>query len=118
MAPKVLLVEDEALMRMLLCIELSERGIEVVEVATADEALSRLEADRGISAVVTDIRVPGRIDGVQLVRWMQTERPGLPVVVTSGYMGAPGVELPRHVHLFTKPYKPEEVVASIEKLIR
>jgi CheY-like chemotaxis protein len=64
----VLLVEDEPLVRMLLAEELREAGLSVVEAGDAGEALSFLSATDQIDIVVTDIQMPGDMDGRELAR--------------------------------------------------
>lgn len=108
----VLLVEDEALIRLALVVEFEEGGFEVHEAGSADEAIRLLEAGRGVAAVVTDARMPGGMDGLGLAAWMAEHRPGLPVVIVSGFVTsseAAGLN-PAVAAVLSKPYKPSDVV--------
>lgn len=64
----VLVVEDEALVRMDLALHLSEAGYRVIEAGSAAEAIEILEKDRSIRAVFTDINMPGDMNGLALAQ--------------------------------------------------
>jgi CheY-like chemotaxis protein len=86
-APKqhtILLVEDEPLIRMDIAFDLRERGFEVVESARAMEALDLL-ATRSIpvALLLTDVQMPGEMDGLDLVRWTREHRREIVVSVMS-----------------------------------
>jgi CheY-like chemotaxis protein len=59
--------------------------MDVVEVATADEALSVLESGTSVDLVFTDVRMPGTMDGIALIRRLRETRPYLKLAVGSGY---------------------------------
>jgi CheY-like chemotaxis protein len=105
----VLVVEDEALVRCVLSEHLRDAGFDVVEAGNAAEALDVVQ-DEPVDVVVTDIRMPGRIDGLGLARTLRCSHPGLPVIVTSGY---PGTELPG-CSVIAKPYDPRHVEHGIK----
>jgi DNA-binding NtrC family response regulator len=111
----VLLVEDEALIRMMLAGEFEDGGFEVHEAGSADHAVRLLEAGLEIAAVVTDVRMPGSMDGLGLVAWLADRRPGLPVLVISGYVTQSEVVglNPAVAGVLSKPYNPSDVVALV-----
>jgi CheY-like chemotaxis protein len=81
----VLLVEDEALVRMLGVDVLEEAGYRVIEAANADVALKVLEADPdAIAILVTDVHMPGSMDGEGLARIVDQRWPWIRVIITSG----------------------------------
>jgi CheY-like chemotaxis protein len=111
----VLLVEDEALIRLMLAAEFEDGGFEVHEAGSADEAVRLLEAGLQVEAAVTDVRMPGSIDGLGLVTWLAAHRPRLVVVVVSGYVTASetfGINS-AVAAVLPKPYEPAEIVALI-----
>ena len=74
--PTVLVVEDEFLIRAMLSDYLQECGFKVLEGSTADEAVAIIEnVDVPIDLVLTDIRMPGSMDGFGLARWVRANRP-------------------------------------------
>ena len=80
---RVLLVEDEILIRMDLAESLREKGWEVIEAGTAADALDLLRTTF-FDVVVTDVHMPGSMTGMDLARSIRHDWPGLPVVVMSG----------------------------------
>lgn len=82
--PTILLVEDEVLVRTVLAIELREAGFQVIEAASAEEALSWLDAGGEIDLAFSDIRLRGAIDGEALARRLRARHPALPIILTSG----------------------------------
>ena len=64
----VLIVEDEALVRMIAVDMIEEAGFEILEAANADEAILLLEARRDITVLFTDIEMPGSMDGLRLAQ--------------------------------------------------
>jgi DNA-binding NtrC family response regulator len=84
-APTVLVVEDDELIRLALASPLEDAGMSVVAVADADAAIEVLKSDNNVRAVISDVKMPGSVDGVGLAKWLKEHRPKLPVVLTSGY---------------------------------
>jgi CheY-like chemotaxis protein len=82
--PRVLVVEDEALVRAKISGKLRRLGMEVVEANSADEALSYLSGDSTIGLVFSDVRVPGSLDRLALAHQVRRRHPTLPIIVTSG----------------------------------
>lgn len=116
--PAVLLVEDEAVIRELLALEFEDAGFEVYDAASADEAISMLDG-LSVGVVVTDLRMPGNIDGTGLIQWVRRHRLNVPVVVTSGHAAAAELAVygvPREL-VVAKPYRAVEVVALVESLL-
>ena len=79
----ILIVEDEVLVRMSLAEQLRSAGYVVLEASNADEALDLLQSQR-VRVVVSDIRMPGRMDGVELARAIRAQHPGIKIVLASG----------------------------------
>ena len=79
----ILLVEDEVLVRMSLAEQLRSAGYVVLEASNADEALDLLQGHR-VQVVLSDIRMPGRLDGVELAHAIRAQHPGIKIVLASG----------------------------------
>ena len=82
--PTILVVEDEFLIRAMLADYLQDCGFKVLEGSNADEAVAIIEnMDTQIDLVLTDIRMPGSMDGFGLVRWISANRPDINVIMAS-----------------------------------
>jgi CheY-like chemotaxis protein len=83
--PVIVVVEDVVLVRLLIADSLRTRGFEVIEAADGVDAVKALEAELPVQIIMSDIHMPGaKMDGIELARWVQAHRPGLPVVLGSG----------------------------------
>ncbi len=111
---KVLVVEDEMLIRLHVADTFRDSGFAVVEAADGARALEILAQDPAIKAVFTDVTLPGQPDGFGLARWIRAHRPGLPVVLTSGEVTASHAQaISRDEPFFAKPCDYTEVAAFI-----
>jgi DNA-binding NtrC family response regulator len=81
---RVLVVEDENPIRLLLSTILRQKGFAVVTSVTAEEALEHLQQEEEFQLVITDIQLPG-INGLDLMEWVKRHFPALPVIVISAY---------------------------------
>ena len=82
--PVVLIVEDDLLLRIDATSMIEAVGFDVVEAASADDAIRILEARRDITVVFTDIQMPGSMDGLKLARAVRSRWPPIKIVATSG----------------------------------
>ena len=80
----ILFVEDEVLTRMDMAEFLRQSGYRVSEAASAAEAIDALSSKLAVDLVITDVRMPGDMDGFALAEWIRANRPGVEVIVTSG----------------------------------
>ncbi|MBP2547945.1 CheY-like chemotaxis protein [Neorhizobium galegae] len=113
----VLVVEDEAIIRLSLVDELEDAGFRVAEAGTADEALTVLEAHPEITAIFTDIDMPGSMDGLKLAHRVHRAHPHVALLLTSGYLKIPKNDLPVKVPFLPKPYEVGHVVNHLRDLV-
>src|SRR4030042_2093224 len=112
---KILIADDESIVRESLTDLLTERGYQVVTAANGDEALKILKQGEGLGVVVLDVRMPGK-DGITILEEASKNYPDLKYIIISGY---PSVDvMTRGIRLgaigfLVKPFDPEEM----EKLI-
>jgi CheY-like chemotaxis protein len=110
----VLVVEDEPLIRLLVIDILSEAGFEVFEAQDPAEALTVLKSDEHIDVLLTDVRMPGSMDGFELAEIAKSRRPELRVIVTSGYI-ARG-DIPSGTKFLQKPYSASDLVYRVTQV--
>ncbi|MFC1459518.1 response regulator [Microvirga arabica] len=116
--PLILVVEDEALVRMTLVDVLEDAGFKVIEAVHADEALRVLEAVSHVQAVVTDVEMPrGSINGFELARRVRTERQEIGVLIASGRAAPKTGDLPDGALFIGKPVHPETLVRLLKTLL-
>ena len=114
----VLVVDDEVLIRMVFADSLRDAGFTVMEAANGDEALRLLNAQIHIDAMITDVRMPGEIDGLALATAARALRPELPIAISSAHLPSNGTVLPDIVStVLVKPYLPEKLVTVVEQMI-
>lgn len=113
MPPVVLVVDDEPLVRWLAVETLQDLGCEVLEAQDAKQALAIIERNPAIALLFTDVRMPGSMDGVELVRAAKAINPELRAVITSGGTGygCAGGSLIEGVPFLSKPYLPHALSA-------
>src|ERR1700722_6801077 len=80
----VLIVENEAIVRLELASQLSEMGLIVLAASDADEAIALLDENAGISVMFTDITMPGSMDGIRLAHHVRGRWPPVRIIVASG----------------------------------
>src|SRR3954469_21257209 len=84
-ALRVLIVEDEPLIRLILAEELTDAGFDVCQAENGDEAAALIAKDKAaFGLLITDIHMPGGHNGVAVARLMRRQNPLVPVIYTSG----------------------------------
>lgn len=118
---RVLLVEDDAEVRDLTFELLKDMGHRVVAADTAKTAMARLEKDSGFDLLLTDIVLPGGVNGVELSHRVHARIPQLKIVYMTGYAD----DALRHQALpderanyLAKPFRKAELSAALEKALR
>jgi CheY-like chemotaxis protein len=110
----VLVVEDDALVRLDLAEELRARGVAVLEAADAQQATKVLESGWRVDLVFSDVQMPGAMDGFGLAAWIWLRRPGVKVMLTSGHFNAGrSAGLEGDATFIAKPYHTEMVARRI-----
>jgi signal transduction histidine kinase/CheY-like chemotaxis protein len=113
---RILFVEDDELVREAVVRGLEEAGFEVLVAANGERALAMIEAGLEVDAAFSDIVMPGKISGIDLAGILRERRPGLPVVLATGYTDqratVPGVQV------LAKPYEIGQLVELLAGLTR
>ena len=114
MKSSVLIVDDEPMVRRVLTKLLVDSGLPAFEARDASEALNTLRKSGGsICVMVTDVRTPGFLDGLELARFAQSSWPWIKVVVMSGFGESARQDLPPNVRFVPKPWELGQMLSSI-----
>lgn len=115
----VLVVEDDPVIRSQISEYLRMQGFKVFEAPSADDALLLLKRRRHIDCVFSDVQMPGRYDGFELARWILANRPGIPILLTSGEFSSRDLDplLSTALRVLPKPYRGQAVEAGIAALV-
>lgn len=110
----VLLVEDDAIVRMGTMALLESQGHQVIEAESGETALALLQDGAEIDALVTDFAMPG-MNGAEVVRTVRSLRPGLPALIVTGYADTP--DLGEAVRLLRKPFSPNQIAEQLAAML-
>lgn len=112
---RVLLVEDNQDLGEVTTALLDAHACKVHHARSPEEALRALESQAGFDVVLSDVVMPGRIDGVRLARLLQGLQPALPVVLISGYSH----ELPQasEFTVLRKPCSREDLLTALNRAV-
>nr|WP_283842096.1 response regulator [Bradyrhizobium sp. KB893862 SZCCT0404] len=110
---RILVVEDDALIREFVVEALREERYDVIHAANGEEALAWC-GRRVADVLTTDVRLPGGIDRWQIAERWREHNPGLPVIYATGL--SPIVPRPVSGSLTCRPYHPEDIVRAVRRL--
>lgn len=116
--PVVLIVEDELLIRMNSMEMVEAAGFEVLEAENADDAIAVLEARNDIHLILTDVHMPGSMDGLKLAHFVRNRWPPVKIIATSGRALPAEGDLPDGARFLQKPYTATEITAVLQELIQ
>ena len=108
---RILVVEDDVLIREFVVEALREEGLDVIHARNGEEALQWCKV---ADVLVTDVKLPGGIDGWQIAERCREQDPDLPVIYTTGFSPVQPRPVPGSV-LLQKPSPPDEIVSAIRK---
>ncbi|WP_205839586.1 response regulator [Neokomagataea tanensis] len=111
----ILIVEDEPFIRFDLVDFFRDRGFHVFEAENADEAIQILATNGIIQAVLTDVHLPGPMDGIRLAHHVRNCCPLTVLVIASGMLKPDDSSLPERAFFVSKPYNLRSVLREIER---
>ncbi len=112
---RILVVEDEVLIRAFIAEELRLAGFSVIEAGRAEEALTYINAGEQVDLVFSDIRMPGSLNGLQLAEILLDRYPHIPVILTSG--NAPTMHVGIVQAFVPKPYDVTQTIALMSAIL-
>jgi CheY-like chemotaxis protein len=116
--PRVMVVEDEFVIRMTLSEALTDEGFDVMEASSAEEALEMVDADAPLALLLTDVQLAGGLDGASLARRMRERMPRMPVIFMTGRPDSMGdAAVAGHDVVVAKPYLLADICAAARRLV-
>ncbi len=111
----VLVVEDEPLVRLYLSDVLGQSGFDVIAATNGKDGLELAKREE-VCAVVSDVAMPGPVNGFELARRVKSASPHTGVILVSGVMEPAGYHLPRGVRFVTKPVKASTLLRLVREV--
>ncbi|HXH14519.1 MAG TPA: response regulator [Sphingomonas sp.] len=111
----ILVVDDDALVRVHSNLTLEDAGYEVVEASNAADALMKLEERPDIATLFTDVRMPGALNGIDLANAVHAQRPDIAILVTSGTDKCTTDVLPKAAQFVKKPYSGAQLTRLLQR---
>ncbi|WP_136634282.1 response regulator [Pseudooceanicola onchidii] len=112
---EILLVEDDAIIRMDLALCLSDLGHSVREAADADKAVALITDGMNFDLLVTDIDMPGSMDGLALAAYVRDLQTGCHILIISGGTHLPPADLPLGCVCLRKPLMLSDLESALSK---
>jgi CheY-like chemotaxis protein len=113
----VLIVEDEMLLRMRVVDMVEDVGYTSVEAVDADQAVAILESRSDIALLLTDIQMPGSMDGLGLAHSVHDRWPPIKIILVSGQLKLANIDIPAGSRFFGKPLKAKVMIAQMQRMI-
>jgi len=113
----ILVIDDEPSVRMLIAEVLADAGFAAIEAADGPSALTIIESNARIDLLITDVGLPGGLNGRQIADAARVQRPGLKVLFVTGYaenVASQGSQMDAGMSLITKPFE----IATLAQKIR
>jgi CheY-like chemotaxis protein len=113
----ILVVEDEMLLRMRAIDMVEDAGFTSIEAMDADEAVAILESRSDVALIMTDIQMPGSMDGLKLAHTVRQRWPPIKIILVSGQLKLADIDIPTDSRFFGKPLEAQEVIAELRNMI-
>ena len=113
---KILVAEDEPLIRVGMAVVIEDAGYKVVEAGNTDDALHAIETEGDVALLLTDVDMPGSMDGVGLAHVVRSRWPQIKLIVISGKVGVKPGELPEGARFLSKPYQDPKLLETLRVL--
>ena len=113
----VLVVEDEMLLRMKVIDMVADAGFVPLEAVDADEALAILQSRSDIALMLTDVQMPGSMNGLELAHAVHERWPPIKIILASGQLKLSGSDIPVDSRFFGKPLQSAEIIAEMREML-
>lgn len=116
--PTVLVAEDDVIVRIVIADDLRLAGFDVIEAGSGAEALALLSADRPIDLILSDVHMPGRLNGIDLAAIVMDRFPQTRIILCSGSTDGHDLAGNSDISFIDKPYRPEAVIALVASILQ
>ena len=113
----VLVVEDEMMLRMRVVDMVEDAGYVPVEAVDADEAMTILRSRSDIALMLTDVQMPGSMNGLQLAHAVREIWPPIKIILASGQLKLSDGDIPLDSRFFGKPLQSDEIIAEMREML-
>jgi CheY-like chemotaxis protein len=113
---KALVVDDEDALSPLFCEMLQFIGFETVSASNGADALAVLASDGPFDLLLTDVRMPGSVDGAALATTAKADYPSLMIVVITGFGGDALASVPEGIPVLAKPFLLRDLEAQLKRM--
>jgi CheY-like chemotaxis protein len=113
----ILVVEDEMLLRMRVVNMVEDAGYIPVEAVDADDALAILQSRSDIALLLTDIQMPGSMNGLELAHAVRERWPPIKIILASGQLKLSREDIPNDSRFFGKPLNSDEIIAEMRDML-
>src|SRR5258707_4709427 len=114
---KVLVVEDEMMLRMRAVDIVEDAGFTPIEAVNADDAFAILESRSDIDLLFTDIQMPGTMDGLKLAHAVHARWPSIKIMLVSGQVTLTETERPVNSRFYGKPLEVKKMIAELQEMM-
>jgi CheY-like chemotaxis protein len=111
-----LIVEDDPLQMMMAADLVEESGFTPLRAGNADQAIEVLERRDDICIVLTDVEMPGSMDGLKLAAVVRDRWPPIQLLVVSGNIVREKIDLPKASRFINKPYPPHQLISTLRSM--
>ena len=115
--PTILIVEDDQLLKMLTTDIVQDAGFATLEASNADEAIAILATRPDIAMLLTDVSMPGTMNGLKLAHVVRARWPHIKIIVVTARGDIAVSDLPAGGRIFNKPYRSDVMISAIRSLI-
>ena len=116
--PTVLVAEDDVIVRIAIADDLRLAGFEVIEAGSGAEALAFLSADPPVDLILSDVHMPGRLNGIDLAAIVMDRFPQTRIILCSGSTDGHDLAGISGIPFIHKPYRPEAVIALVASILQ
>ncbi len=118
MSKKIMIVDDSRTIRQQVSFTLTKGGYQVIEAEDGQDGLSKLKANADIAMVISDVNMPN-MNGIEMVEKIKADGISVPIIMLTTEGAADLIQRAKNAGAkgwLVKPFKPEQLVAAVQKI--